>query len=75
MEIIRIFQRLTPQMVNVAVVDTVIYRQAKMSSNRSIINQVAVNKRPFIQRISDYVQDGRIIAAEVYRILGERVRV
>jgi hypothetical protein len=35
----------------------------------------SVNQRPFVHTLNNYLQDGRIIAEDVYEMIGEKVRV
>lgn len=74
-KMINLFQRLLPEILNIAVFDSSIYRKAQTNGYQTRISQVSINRKPFIRTLSNYVQDGRIIAEDVYDILGEKVRV
>lgn len=74
-KMINLFQRLLPEILNIAVFDSSIYRKAQTNGYQTRISQVSINRKPFIRTLSNYVQDGRIIAEDVYDILGEKIRV
>lgn len=74
-KMINLFQCLLPEILNIAVFDSSIYRKAQTNGYQTRISQVSINRKPFIRTLSNYVQDGQIIAEDVYDILGEKVRV
>lgn len=74
-KMINLFQCLLPEISNIAVFDSSIYRKAQTNGYQTRISQVSINRKPFIRTLSNYVQDGRIIAEDVYDILGEKIRV
>lgn len=74
-KIIQIFQQLLPQKLNVAVFDHAIYRKKQVASYSSAHNQVPINRQPFVHTLNSFIPDGRMIAEDVYEMVGEKVRV
>lgn len=74
-KMIHLFQRLLPEILNIAVFDSSIYRKAQTNGYQTTLSQISINRKPFIRTLRNYLDEGRIIAEDVYDILGEKVRV
>lgn len=74
-ETMNIFQQLLSQKLNVAVFDHSICKKKHEEGYYPLRNIRSVNQRPFVHTLNNYLQDGRIIAEDVYEMIGEKVRV